>query len=267
MALGMDAQAAQRSQVSERVVAVTGLDENALEAEEAAAEGRRARAAPPPLTEDVTKQEDLAELWRVPQATFDAAEARELADDAEARDDRENRRRGKLPLPPIPAPAQVPIPVGRGIGPVPVPARAPDSLGIAFVSSAPDSNAVIGSSRAAAAAAAALPSDGRRFQREIRSMMYGFGDDKQPVKRSVELLEELAVDYVYQLLHRAQSAAEHRHKGVRSGGGGAARVQERDLIFALRKDARRQQRVEELLEVWKEVKAARGSVDDLEKEE
>ena len=46
----------------------------------------------------------------------------------------------------------------------------------------------------------------------------------------------------------------------------STRVKERDLIFALRKDPRRQQRVAELLEVWKEVKAARGSIDDLEKD-
>ena len=103
-----------------------------------------------------------------------------------------------------------------------------------------------------------------RFQRELRSMMYGFGDDRQPLTRSVLLMEELVVDYISSLLQRAQSASEQRQRGAR--GGGAARLKEQDLLFALRKDPRRQRRVEELLEVWKEVKAARGSIDDLEKE-
>ena len=108
-------------------------------------------------------------------------------------------------------------------------------------------------------------SDGRRFQRELRSMMYGFGDAKQPLAQSVHLMEELVIDYVHSVLHQATVACEGRQRGARAG---VARVKERDLIFALRKDPRRQQRVEDILEVWKEVKAARGSsIDDMSKEE
>ena len=108
-------------------------------------------------------------------------------------------------------------------------------------------------------------SEGRRFQRELRSMMYGFGDDRAPLAASCCLMEELVVDYVYELLHRAQAACEQRQRGVR--GGGTSRVKERDLIFALRKDPRRQRRVEELLEVWKEVKAAkRGGLEEMKKD-
>ena len=88
-------------------------------------------------------------------------------------------------------------------------------------------------------------------------MMYGFGDDRQPLTRSVELMEELVVDYVYQVLHRAQGACESRLRGPR--GGAAGRLKECDLIFALRKDPKRKERVEELLDVWKEVKAARSN--------
>mgnify|MGYP004281847019 CR=1 FL=1 len=43
-------------------------------------------------------------------------------------------------------------------------------------------------------------------------------------------------------------------------------MRDRDLLFALRKDPRRYDRVQEVLEVWREVKAARGSLDTLEKE-
>ena len=106
--------------------------------------------------------------------------------------------------------------------------------------------------------------DGRRFQKELRSMMYGFGDDKQPLAASVSLMEELVLDYVQSVLHQATQACEQRQRGARAV---SARVKERDLIFALRKDPQRRERVEDLLEVWKEVKAARGSIDDWEKGE
>jgi transcription initiation factor TFIID subunit 13 len=97
-----------------------------------------------------------------------------------------------------------------------------------------------------------------RFQRELRQMMYGFGDDREPLTESVQLMEELVVDYVHSVLNQAQQAAEQRQRGSSHGGAGTARVKERDLIFALRRDRRRQERIEELLEVWKEVKAVRS---------
>ena len=61
-------------------------------------------------------------------------------------------------------------------------------------------------------------------------------------------------------------AAEHRQRGVR--GSGVTRVKDRDLLFVLRKDRRRQDRVVELLEVWKEVKATteKKSDRDLERD-
>ena len=73
MALGMDKDSAQRSQVTERIVEHTELDDKAIEAEEAAAEGRAVRKAPGPLTEDVTREEDIAAAWRMPKEQFDAA--------------------------------------------------------------------------------------------------------------------------------------------------------------------------------------------------
>ena len=104
---------------------------------------------------------------------------------------------------------------------------------------------------------ATAPEGGRRFETELRSMMYGFGDDRQPLTSSVHLMEGLVVDYVYQLLLHAQTACKHRLRGAR--GSGSARISERDLLHALRRNPQKQHRVAELLEVWKEVKAARGS--------
>ena len=85
-------------------------------------------------------------------------------------------------------------------------------------------------------------------------MMYGFGDDLHPLPQSVALVEDMAVDYLHQVLRRASDAAAERQRG---GGGGAARVQERDLLFAVRKDAKRVARLQELLDVYEEQKEAR----------
>ncbi|CAA9995556.1 unnamed protein product [Nesidiocoris tenuis] len=44
----------------------------------------------------------------------------------------------------------------------------------------------------------ALPLTGRRrlFSKELRCMMYGFGDDQNPYTESVDLLEDLVIEYV-----------------------------------------------------------------------
>lgn len=107
--------------------------------------------------------------------------------------------------------------------------------------------------------AASSSADRRRFQRELRSMMFGFGDDRHPQTETVELLEDMVIDYVRQLLQKAQEVSEHRELGSKKAG--KAKVRDRDLLFVLRKDRRRYERAVELLEVWKEVKAARSSGD------
>ena len=90
-------------------------------------------------------------------------------------------------------------------------------------------------------------------------MMYGFGDDRQPLAQSVLLMEELVVDYVYSVLNQAQLACEQRQRTLRSGGG--SQIRERDLLFALRKDRAKKERVHEILEVWKEVRKATDKKD------
>eukprot|EP00967_Tisochrysis_lutea_P040933 scaffold49188_cov31-Tisochrysis_lutea.AAC.1 len=97
---------------------------------------------------------------------------------------------------------------------------------------------------------------GRKFQRELRAMMFGFGDDANPLPQTVELMEDLVVDYVQRVLHSATDACEERNRHLRRSTE-ALRVKERDLLFVLRKDKRRLQRTQELLEVYEEQKEAR----------
>jgi len=97
---------------------------------------------------------------------------------------------------------------------------------------------------------------GRKFQRELRTMMFGFGDDANPLPQSVALVEDLVVDYLQRVLHGAADACEERNRHTKRGVE-APRVKERDVLFVLRKDKRRLQRAQELLEVYEEQKDAK----------
>lgn len=40
----------------------------------------------------------------------------------------------------------------------------------------------------------------RIFSKELRCMMYGFGDDQNPYTESVDLLEDLVIDFITQMV-------------------------------------------------------------------
>lgn len=42
----------------------------------------------------------------------------------------------------------------------------------------------------------------RLFSKELRCMMYGFGDDQNPYTESVDLLEDLVVEFIIETTHR-----------------------------------------------------------------
>ena len=50
-----------------------------------------------------------------------------------------------------------------------------------------------------------LGSTGRKrlFSKELRCMMYGFGDDQNPFTESVDLLEDLVIEFITETTHRA----------------------------------------------------------------
>jgi len=120
------------------------------------------------------------------------------------------------------------------------------------------------SSSAAPAAMIVVPSssrkarkaDSHRFHKDLPPMMYGYGDARTPLPQTVQMMEELVVDYITEVLRQAAAAAEQRGRATR--GSTSTRVKERDLLFVLRKDRKRLDRVLSLLEVYEEQKEARG---------
>ncbi|WJX19862.1 Transcription initiation factor TFIID subunit 13 [Trifolium repens] len=89
------------------------------------------------------------------------------------------------------------------------------------------------------------PSSKRRrgvFQRELQHMMYGFGDDPNPLPESVVLMDDIVVEYITELIHKAQDI------GSQSG-----KLSVEDFLYLIRKDAPKLNRCTELLSMNKEI--------------
>lgn len=91
----------------------------------------------------------------------------------------------------------------------------------------------------------------RLFSKELRCMMYGFGDDQNPYTESVDLLEDLVLEFITQMTQRAMEVG-------RSG-----RVQVEDVLYLVRKDKRKYARVHDLLNMNEELKKARKAFDEV----
>lgn len=88
------------------------------------------------------------------------------------------------------------------------------------------------------------------FQKELQHMMYGYGDDQNPLPESVALVEDIVVEYVTDLAHKAQDVASKR-----------GRLMIEDFLFIIRKDYPKLNRATELLAMNEELKQARKAFD------
>ncbi|XP_068641818.1 transcription initiation factor TFIID subunit 13 [Aristolochia californica] len=84
------------------------------------------------------------------------------------------------------------------------------------------------------------------FQKDLQHMMYGFGDDANPLPETVALVEDIVVEYVTDLVHKAQDTASKRGKLLTE-----------DFLFLIRKDPPKFHRCTELLSMNEELKQAR----------
>lgn len=91
----------------------------------------------------------------------------------------------------------------------------------------------------------------RLFSKELRCMMYGFGDDRNPFTESVDLLEDLVIEFITEITHKASEV------------GKSGKVQTEDIIFLVRKDQRKYARVRDLLVMNEELKKARKAFDEV----
>ncbi|XP_022417355.2 LOW QUALITY PROTEIN: transcription initiation factor TFIID subunit 13-like [Delphinapterus leucas] len=90
----------------------------------------------------------------------------------------------------------------------------------------------------------------RLFSKALQCMMYGFGDDHNPYTESVDILEDLIIEFITEMTHKAMSI------------GRQGRVQVEDIVFLIRKDPRKFARVKDLLTMNEELKRARKAFDE-----
>lgn len=89
------------------------------------------------------------------------------------------------------------------------------------------------------------------FSFTVRCMMYGFGDDQNPYTESVDLLEDLVIQYIAEITYRSMEVGKQ------------GRVTVEDILFLTRKDPRKYTRVKELLLMNEELKKARRAFDEV----
>jgi transcription initiation factor TFIID subunit 13 len=77
------------------------------------------------------------------------------------------------------------------------------------------------------------------------------GDDQNPYTESVDLLEDLVIEFITEITHKASEI------------GRTGRVQVEDIIFLVRKDQRKYARVRDLLTMNEELKKARKAFDEV----
>ncbi|KAK9915270.1 hypothetical protein WJX75_006911 [Coccomyxa subellipsoidea] len=90
------------------------------------------------------------------------------------------------------------------------------------------------------------------FNKDLKVMMYGYGDAEIPFSESVDLLEEMVVDYVTTMAHTAMDHATGRD----------GKMQPEDVLYLVRKDPQKFARATELLRLNEEIKQARKNFDD-----
>ncbi|KAL7283467.1 hypothetical protein ACG7TL_002899 [Trametes sanguinea] len=92
------------------------------------------------------------------------------------------------------------------------------------------------------------------FTKELRNLMYGFGDDRNPANDTVNVMEEILIEYIVDICQ------------VASGGGKKSRLSIEDLRRALSRpaDAKKLARMEELLFMQEDIKRARAQFEESE---
>ncbi|KAG0252641.1 hypothetical protein BG011_006861 [Mortierella polycephala] len=88
------------------------------------------------------------------------------------------------------------------------------------------------------------------FHKELKQLMYGFGDVPNPSNDAVGVLEDMLIEYLTDTCTQAAAVADKRGK-----------VNVEDFKFVLRKDAKKRARVDELLYMNEDIRRAKKIAD------
>uniref|UniRef100_A0A5S6R441 Transcription initiation factor TFIID subunit 13 n=1 Tax=Trichuris muris TaxID=70415 RepID=A0A5S6R441_TRIMR len=90
----------------------------------------------------------------------------------------------------------------------------------------------------------------RYLTKELRCMLYGFGDSKQPYTETVDLLDDIVIQFIKSF---TVAAMEVRKTG---------RIQLEDIWYLIRRDPKKFTRVKDLLTMNEELRKARKAFDE-----
>ena len=88
------------------------------------------------------------------------------------------------------------------------------------------------------------------MSREVKFMMYGFGDEPCPYTQSVALIEEIVLNYIYEVTHQAMNMGK---KG---------KITVEDILHIIRHDPKKFGRAKDLLISNDEIKKARKGFEE-----
>ncbi|KAH8864645.1 Serine/threonine-protein kinase MAK [Schistosoma japonicum] len=90
----------------------------------------------------------------------------------------------------------------------------------------------------------------RMFSREIRSMLYAFGDDENPLPETVSLVEDITVRHILEMTKKALKV------------GRPGKISVEDVTYLVRRDPKKFSRVKELLLLSEELRRARKAFEE-----
>uniref|UniRef100_A0A914Y6G2 Transcription initiation factor TFIID subunit 13 n=1 Tax=Panagrolaimus superbus TaxID=310955 RepID=A0A914Y6G2_9BILA len=85
----------------------------------------------------------------------------------------------------------------------------------------------------------------QQIRRELKNMLYGFGDVKEPMEETIEELYEVVMEFINAVCYKAASLNGHK------------KVTLDEIHFLIRRDMKKFTRVAELLSMSEELKKAR----------
>mmetsp|Transcript_16610 Transcript_16610/g.24784 ORF Transcript_16610/g.24784 Transcript_16610/m.24784 type:complete len:135 (-) Transcript_16610:30-434(-) len=104
------------------------------------------------------------------------------------------------------------------------------------------------------------------LSRDLKQMMYGFGDVKIPNEESVLLLEELVIEFVQELTRYALAmTSSPALQPSTQGKNNPHRLTEAHLLLAIRRDRKKREKAKHILSYFDQLKAARALYDNLQK--
>lgn len=95
----------------------------------------------------------------------------------------------------------------------------------------------------------------RLFTKDVRTLLYAYGDVEEPLTETVNAVEDILTNYIVDLCHEAQAYSKVTLR---------QKVRVDDFKFALRRDAYKFGRVEELLKLQKSIEMAKKEFDSSE---